>query len=334
MTIASHPIRPAYVGLLISLAALLAGCADQQPDAPRTRPKLETTQNALTVNSEITLYDRKGVAHSYTKTQQVQTKQTGQVVRAIRVAPGTGARTNMEITDSSATADGYTEPLTPVLGVTYGVGVANYNKLITDSAGNVYRFIATGPMIYNYPIDRATLYDAQGHEILEIHYQWSAVSGGYALLAQKEMSYTSSGALSAMVTSYVSSPVTYVASVSPPSTLTSLIHTVACYLGPKVAYAQEQRKAKRDTSGVVIQPYNYPLPNPCDGRAAIVANNGSALMVESMIEMELWGLPAYLLTWTSFGLSTWDWLKCLTDAHLAAGRCNPSTCTGGGGSTW
>jgi len=315
----------------VGFAALLAGCADQHPAEPHARPKLETgSENLITVNSEITLYDKRGVeSRKYTKTQQLQTQTVGGIVRATVVAPGGGARANIQIDDGSAVAAGYTDPLTPVLGVRYGSGVANYTQYVTDTTTmKVYKLVARGPMIYNYPIDVAYAYDSRGYLVAEEHYKWSAVSGGYALLAQKELSYSSSGGLTATVTSYVSSPVTYVASAETPASFASLLKKVACYFGPSVAYAQGKGKSG---GGGVVQPYNLPLPGSgCWGEAGILALNTGIIGVESATEMEVWAIPIYLGSWTAWTHSLWHYLDCLGRAP----RCTASTCTGGGGTSW
>jgi len=296
-------IRTAHLLGAVGFALLLVGCTDQQPAAPHARPKLETgAANLITVKSEVTLYNKAGgIANSYTKTQQLQTQQVGGVIRATVVAPGGGARANLLITDSSAAAAGYTDPLTPVVGVTYGSGVANYTQYVTDSTTmKVYKIVARGPMIYNYPIDVAYAYDSRGYLVAEQHYKWSAVSGGYALLAQKEMSYTSAGALSATVVSYVSSPVTYVASAETPASFASLLRRVACYFGPSVAYAQGTQKGKGGGSGPVVQPYNFPLPySSCWGEAGILGLNTGIIGFESATYMEVWAIPIYLGSWAT-----------------------------------
>src|SRR5437868_8266171 len=88
----------------VGFAALLAGCAEQQPAEPHARPKLETgSENSITVNSEITLYDKRGVeSRKYNKTQQLQTQMVGGILGATVVAPGGGARANIQIDDGSA----------------------------------------------------------------------------------------------------------------------------------------------------------------------------------------------------------------------------------------
>jgi len=315
----------------VGFAALLAGCADQQPAGPNARPKLETgNENLITVNSEITLYDTSGRESSkYTKTQQLQTKTVGGIIRATLVAPSGGARANIQIDDGSAVAAGYTDPLTPILGVQYGSGVGNYTQYVTDSTTmKVYKLVAKGPMIYNYPIDVAYAYDSRGYLVAEQHYKWSAVSGGYALLAQKEISYTSTGALSATVTSYVSSPVTYVASAHTPASFASLLKKVACYFGPSVAYAQGKSKGG---GGGDVHPYSMPLPgSDCWGEAGILAINTGIIGVESATQMEVWAIPIYLGSWGAWTHSLWHYLDCLNRSP----RCYASNCNGGGGSGW
>ena len=321
------------IALVFGSAILLGGCAEQQPAEPHARPKLQRpSENLLTVKSEITLYDKNGGTHSFTKTQELQTQQVGGVIRATVVAPGGGVRASIQIDDGSAAAAGYTDPLTPVVGVTYGSGVANYTQYVTDSTTmKVYKIVARGPMIYNYPIDVAYAYDSRGYLVAEQHYKWSAVSGGYALLAQKEMSYTSAGALSATVTSYVSSPVTYVAMADTPASFASLLHSIACYFGPSVAYAQGTGKGKGGGSGPVVQPYNMPLPgSPCWGEGGILALNTGIIGVESITDMELWALPLYLGSWAAWTHSLWHYLDCFSRPP----RCYRSTCTGGGGTSW
>jgi hypothetical protein len=326
----NHPWRISGIALVCGVAILLGGCSDQ-PAEPHARPKLQTGENRLTVKSEITLYDKNGGTHSYTKTQLLQTEQVGGVVRATVVAPGGGARASIQIDDGSAPSSGYTGSLTPVVGVRYGSGVANYTQYVTDSTTmKIYKVVAKGPMIYNSPIDVAYAYDSRGYLVAELHYKWSAVSGGYALLAQKEMSYTSAGALNATVTSYVSSPVTYVASAQTPASFASLLRKVACYFGPSVAYAQGAHKGGGGGGGGVVG-YSMPLPgSSCWGEAGVLGLNIGIIGFESATEMELWELPLYLGSWTALGHSLWHYLDCLDRPP----RCTASTCTGGGGSSW
>ena len=330
----NHARKTNTAGLLgtLGLALLLVGCGDQQPVAPHSKLKVEAGNNSvLTVNSEITLYDKGGRERKYTRTQQLQTQMVAGVVRATVVAPGGGARASMQVNDSSAQAAGYTAPLTPVVGVRYGSGVANYTLYVTDTTTmKIYKVVATGPMTYNSPIDVASAYDSRGSKIAEIHYKWSKVSGGYALLAQKELSYSSTGVLAASVTSYVSAPVTYVAMAETPAHpagLGSILHSVTCFFGPQVAYAQG--KVKGGGGGVVGN--SMPLPgSSCSGEGGVLAINIGIIGVESATEMELWELPLYLGSWTALGHSLWHYLDCLDGPP----RCTASTCTGGGGTSW
>jgi len=319
----------------LSASVYLTGCADQTPTAPHAKPQLPlSSDNTVTVSSEITLYNQNGTEKlKYTKTQRLQTEQAGGVIRA-RLAPPSGLRASMQITDSSALAAGYTNPMTPVVGVQYGSGVANYTQYVTDTTTmKVYKVVATGPMIYNYPIDVMYAYDSRGYKVAEIHYKWSAVTGGYALLAQKELSYSSSGVLFATVTSYVSSPVTYVASaqtLSPQNQFASMFHRVACYFLPKLAYAQAKGKGGHGDGGVVGG-NSMPLPgSACWGEGGILALNIGIVGVESATPgMELWDLPGYLGSWTSLGHSLWHFLDCLERPPRCTGFCG-----GGGGTSW
>jgi hypothetical protein len=317
----------------VGFALLLVGCSDQQPAEPNARPRLQTSENLITVKSEITLYDKSGRTRSYMKTQQLQTELVGGVIRAtVAVPSGGGLRANMLITDTSAASAGYTSSLTPVVGVVYGSGVGNYTKYVTDSTTmKVYKIVARGPMIYNYPIDDAIAYDSRGYVVTETRYQWGAVSGGYALLAQKELSFSTAGALTATVTSYVSSPVTYVTSAQGqpiPVSFGSLLYKVGCYFAPSVAYAQETRKVK----GPVVQPYNFPLPGSgCWGEAGILALNTGIIGVESATGvLEPLMIPVYLGSWGAWTHSLWHYLDCLGSPP----RCSARTCTGGGGTSW
>jgi hypothetical protein len=191
----------------------------------------------------------------------------------------------------------------------------------------IYRIVATGPMLYNYPIDVAYAYNASGYKVGETHYKWKPVSGGYALLAQKEISYSSTGALTATVISNVTTPVTYAVTESPAvsATMASLLDEISCYFTPQVAYAQEKGKAP-------IQPYMVPRPgSACGGRAGVLAINTGTLAVESAFGvLEVVMIPVYIGTWVSWTYSLYDYLNCLSEPP----RCTPSTCTGGGGSTW
>lgn len=332
-----------YVGRIAAKACVVAGlsaslylngCTDKSPTAPHAKPKLAlVSENTVTVKSEITLYNKNGTENrKYTKTQLLQTERTGGVLRAVLAAPS-GVSASVQVTDSSAQSAGYTQPLTPVLGVRYGSGVANYTQYVTDSTTmKVYKVVATGPQIYNYPIDVMYAYDSRGYKVAEIHYKWSAVTGGYALLAQKELSYSSTGTLSATVTSYVSSPVTYVAAAlaePAPNQFASMVRRVACYFAPTVAYAQGKGKGGGDKG--TVSGNSMPLPgSACWGEGGILAINIGIVGVESATPgMELWDLPGYLGSWTALGHSLWHFLDCLGRPPRCTGFCG-----GGGGSSW
>jgi hypothetical protein len=323
MKMARRITRTAHLLGAAGFALLLVGCADQQPTAPqRPKLKLAPTGGPTTVSSVITLADGKNV----TKVQRLRTAMKG------------GVAYSMVITDPDAVAAGYTQPLTPVLAVSEGLAVGNYNQMIVnEQTGERYRLSATGPMIYNYPVTDAIVYKGTTTtRVAEIHFKWTPVSGGYALLAQKQVSYSSTGAVTATVISTVTSPATYALGESPPISerFGSLLADVKCYFAPKVAYAQGKKVGPtKDTVGLdPATPFLMPVPgSECWGQAGVLALNTGVIAVESWFGvLMIWELPLYLASWVSWTHSLWDYLHCLRKPP----RCNQGFCGSGGGSTW
>jgi hypothetical protein len=319
MRIAPRTTRTAHLLGTAGFALLLVACADQQPTAPqRPQLKLAPIGGTTTVSNVITLADGKSV----TKVQKLRTAMKGGVAYSI------------VITDPDAVAAGYTQPLTPVLAVSEGLAVGNYNQLIVDEqTGQRYRLSATGPMIYNYPVTDAIVYKGTTTiRVAEIHFKWTPVPGGYALLAQKQVSYSSTGAVTATVISTVTTPATYAIGGSPPISerFASLLAEVKCYFAPKVAYAQGKKGGPiKDPVGVdPVTPLSIPVPGSgCWGQAGVLALNTGVVAVESWFGvLMIWELPLYLASWVSWTHSLWDYLHCLQKTP----RCTGTACTGGG----
>lgn len=191
-----------------------------------------------------------------------------------------------------------------------------------------------GPMIYDHPITVAYAYEGYtSKKVAEIHSKWGAVPGGYALLQQKQISYSSTGAITATILSTVTSPATYVMSESPTiaAKLGSLVADVSCYFTPTVAYAQGKKGGEKPVEPGPVAGFRFPVPGGgCGGPAAIFALNTATVAVESrMGVLALWELPLYIGAWTAWTHSLWDLLHCLDKLR----RCSGPYCTGGG-STW
>jgi len=271
------------------------------------------------VSSVITLFDKAGKTRTFTTVQKLRP-----VVR-------NGVAFSMVITDSSAQAAGVPNgTLTPILAVHTGSWVGNYNETVIDTTtGKLYKVIGTGPMIYNYPIDYGYV-TAAGVKVTEIHYKWQAVTGGYALLAQKEVTYTSTGAVFATVLSTVTSPATYAMAEDAPTIsrrLGSLLYGAVCYFLPQTAYAQG-KKAGGGT-GPIVQPYSLPLPgSTCYTEGAELGIAAAAVWADAA-NPEV-GIFAFSATLGYFEVNFANYLQCINKPP----RCTASTCTGGGGTSW
>jgi hypothetical protein len=254
-------------------------------------------------------------------------------VQKLQVAVSGGLAYSMVIDDGTAAQSGYTQSLTPVLAVSEGMAVGNYNETIVDTTtGKAYRVVASGPMIENYPVTDAYTYNSSGRRVAESHFKWTPVSGGYALLAQKQVSYSSAGAVTATVISTVTTPATYASTESLPITrrVGSLLTDMSCYFAPSVAYAQGKGRPVKDTS-VVVSPSNFPMPGSgCWGEGGILAFQSGIIAVESMGGvLMIWEIPIYLGSWAAWTQSLWHFLECLQRPR----RCTGNFCTGGG-SSW
>jgi hypothetical protein len=312
----------------VAATVFLVACTDQHFTAPPAAAR-KVSSNNVSVSSEVTLIDPKtGKTRSFTVMQELKSTTRGGAAYASLAAP----TRVMGITDSSAVAAGFTQPLTPVVAVSTGMAAGNINLNVTDTTTHkIYRVVATGPMIYNYPIDVAYFYNSAGYMIGETHYRWTPVTGGYALLAQKEVSYSSAGVQTASVISNVISPATYAMGESPSITARfgSLFAGISCYFTPRTAYAQGR---ERSASAPTIPRYYVPSPSAiCSGRAGVLGLNIGAIAWESATGvLEPVMIPVYLGSWVSLGHSLWDYLNCLNTLP----RCDPKLCTGGGGTTW
>jgi len=313
-------ISGAHVLGAVSAALLLVGCADRQEvTAPAARLK-ETSD--ITVSSEITLFDKTGrVRNSYRVIQQLRSTFRNGIALASVVAPSKV----MTISDSTAAAVGYTQPLTPVTAVGTGSMTGNANTYVYDTTtGKRYHVVATGPMIYNYPVTDAYTYNSSGQSVAEIHFTWGAVPGGYALLQQKQIGYSSTGTVTATIVSVVASPAKYATATEPVSRrLGSLLTGVTCYFAPKVAYAQETQAKPTPFVGR----NSMPLPgSACWYQGATFALNTGTVAVESMGGvLALWELPLYIGAWTTWTYSLIDFLECLMSPPqprcIAQGTC-------------
>ena len=318
--------RSTQVPRLLSAVAvllILTACVDRNPTAPQ-HPKLRLDEGSgpVTVSSVITLFDKEGKSQTFTRVQK------------LRPVVHNGVAFSMVITDSSAAAAGVPNgTLTPILALQTGSLVGNYNQTVIDTTtGKLYKVVATGPMIYNYPIDYGYVATSAGAKIVETHYKWQAVTGGYALLAQKEVSYTSTGAVFATVVSTVTSPASYAMAETGLTTsrrLGSLLYGAMCYFLPQTAYAQGKNKG--GGSGPVSQPFNLPLPgSDCYMEAAELGVAAVAAWLDAT-NPEV-GIFAYSATLGYYELTFAKYLQCTR----APARCTPWTngCSGGGGTSW
>jgi hypothetical protein len=309
---------------LVGVLLILTACMDRNPTGPQhPKLRLDESNRPVTVSSVITLFEKDGKTQTFTSVQKLRP-----VVR-------NGVAFSMVITDSTAQAAGVpTGTLTPILALQTGSLVGNYNQTVLDTTtGKVYKVVATGPMIYNHPIDYGYFATNSGVKIAETHYKWQPVTGGYALLAQKEVSYTSTGAVFATVVSTVTSPATYAMAETGPTIsrrLGSLLHGAMCYFLPQTAYAQGKNKGGGG-SGPVVQPYNLPLPGSnCYMEGAELGLAGVAVWLDAT-NPEV-GIFAYSATLGYYEVTFAKYLQCTR----APARCTPWTngCSGGGGTSW
>jgi hypothetical protein len=306
----------------LAITLILGACADQQPTAPQ-HPRLRLGENSgpVTVSSVTTLFDKNG-----------QPRTTFTQVQKLRPVVRNGIVYSMVLTDSSAQAAGVpTTTVTPILAVQTGDMVGNYNQTVTDTTTmRNYRVVATGPMIYNAPIDYGYFATTSGVKLAEIHYKWQTVSGGYALLAQKKLTYSPTGVLFASVVSTVTSPATYAMSESGPTVsrrLGSFLHGAMCYFLPQTAYAQGKKKGTG--TGPIVQPDNMPLPgSDCWTEGAEMGIAGAVVGWDAY-NPEI-GLFTFYGDLGLFEVNFVSYLRCLRRPP----RCTPSTCTGGGGTSW
>jgi len=305
----------------VAVLLILTDCMDAHPTAPQhSKLRLDESNGPVTVSSVITLFDKGGKTQTFTRVQKLRP-----VVR-------NGVAFSMVITDSTAQAAGVPSgTLTPILALQTGSLVGNYNQTVIDTTtGTLYKVVATGPMTYNYPIDYGYFATNAGVKIVETHYKWQPVSGGYALLAQKEVTYTPTGAVFATVVSTVTSPATYAMAETAPTIsrrLGSLLHGAMCYFLPQTAYAQGKNKG--GGNGPVVQPYNFPLPgSDCYMEGAELALAGVAAWVDAT-NPEI-GIFAYSATLGFYEVTFANYLQCTRRPP----RCSASTCTGGGGTSW